>query len=70
MSISLRKFARTHASNFKDDNVQKSIENSEVFNAFLFELQDLNLRPLAPQGRLEHFSGHFVFFQTFPLRQK
>jgi hypothetical protein len=31
---------------------------------------DLNLGLLIPQGRLEHFSGHFIFFQTFPLRQK
>ena len=25
---------------------------------------------LITEGRLEHFSGHFIFFQTFPLRQK
>ena len=37
---------------------------------FWSEGQDLNLRPLPPQGRLEHFSGHFIFFQIFPLRQK
>ena len=25
----------------------------------------LTLRPLLPQGRLEHFSGHFIFFRPF-----
>ena len=34
------------------------------------EWHDLNVRPLPPQARLEHFYGHFIFFQTFPLRQK
>ena len=38
--------------------------------SILSEWLDLNQRPLPPQARLEHFSGHFIFFQTFPLRQK
>ena len=29
----------------------------------------MNVRPLPPQGRPEHFSGHFVFFQTVPLSE-